>query len=415
MNTPIKPQRGEVRGASRAWNIFRVLLFALISHLTPLTCSATPFFVQLFQSDGTPSTSPIGVSTWPPSDSPFVTYGTNIIYGGNIVTIAPNNNGYASNWLYPGVYRFYLTNLNAAFVAVIPDTTNFLSVANYTTNLPGFAGSGLNSYGIVTNWLGFAPATNSFAGSTNALGYMPATNSNAGIVFAIGFTPATNNYNGITNSLGFAPATNNFIGLTNALGFAPATNSNDGMVFALGFAPATNSYAGITTALGFAPATNSFIGSTNALGYMPATNSNAGILFALGFTPPTNNYNGVTNALGFAPGTNSLAGVVSALGYMPATNSNGGITTALGFAPATNSSGGIISALHYTPRTNDGYVGLSSLAGAANLATNGFSVWVAYKTNDVPGGAFTNLPQGSLMTTTNGGFYVLSNLVWTPK
>jgi hypothetical protein len=373
---------------------------------------ATPFYIQGFQSDSPALTSQIGVSYWPPNDHPFTVYGTNIIYGGNIVTITPNGTGYSSNWLYPGTYRFYFTNLDAAFVANIPDTTNFNSLALYVTNVAGFSGLGLNSYGVVTNLLGLPPATNSTSGIEAALGYIPATNNNAGIAFSLGFVPATNSNAGITSALGYTPATNSNPGITSALGFAPATNSDPGIIFALGFTPATNTYEGVTNSLGFAPATNTFAGSTNALGYMPATNNNPGIIFALGFTPPPNNYNGITNSLGFAPATNSTAGFIAALGYTPVTNSYNGLTNSLGFAPATNSTAGITAALHYTPKTNDGYIGLSSLTGTANLATNGFIVWITYKTNDIPGGAFTNLPPGSVMTTTNGGFYILSNLVW---
>jgi hypothetical protein len=378
-----------------------------------LHCPATPFFIQGFQSDSPALTSQIGVSYWPPSDHPFTIYGTNIIYGGNLVTITPNGSGYSSNWLYPGTYRFYFTNLNAAFVANIPDTTNFNSLALYVTNVSGFSGLGLNSYGVVTNLLGLAPATNSTSGIEAALGYVPATNNNSGIAFSLGFAPATNSNSGVTSALGYSPATNSYSGVTSALGFIPATNSNPGIVFGLGFTPATNTYDGIANSLGFAPATNNFIGSTNALGYMPATNSSAGINFALGFTPATNTYSGITNSLGFAPATNSTAGFVAALGYTPATNSYSGLTNSLGFAPATNSTAGIVAALHYTPRTNDGYIG--TLTGAASLATNGFIVWASYKTNDVPGAALTNLPAGSLLTTTNGQLFVLSNLVWQAK
>jgi hypothetical protein len=377
----------------------KLALAVLFGLWTVASGLATPFFIQGFQSDSPALASPIGVSYWPPNDHPFTVYGTNIIYGGNVVTITPNASGYASNWLYPGTYRFNFTNLNAAFVAVIPDTTNFNSLALYVTNVSGFSGVGLNSYGVVTNLLGLPPATNSTSGIEAALGYVPATNNNAGIAFALGYAPATNSSSGITS----------------ALGFPPATNSNSGIVFALGFTPATNTYDGITTSLGFAPATNTFTGSTNALGYMPATNNNPGIVFALGFAPSTNNYSGITNSLGFAPATNSTVGLISALGYTPVTNSYNGITNSLGLAPATNNTAGIAAALRYTPKTNDGYIGLSSLAGAANLSTNGFMVWVTYKTNDVPGAAFTNLPPGSLLTTTNGQLFVLSNLVWNLK
>jgi hypothetical protein len=380
------------------WKRVRSILL-LTSALFALNSHATPFFLQGFQSDSPALTSEIGVSYWPPSDHPFTIYGTNIIYGGNIVTITPNGSGYSSNWLYPGTYRFYFTNLNAAFIANIPDTTNFNSLALYVTNIAGFSGTGLNSYGVITNLLGLAPATNTTSGIETALGYVPATNNSGGIVFSLGFAPATNSNSGITSALGYIPVTNSNPGITSGLGFAPATNSNPGMIFALGFTPATNTYGGIAGSLGFAPATNSFIGTTNALGFMPATNT----------------YDGITNSLGFAPATNSTAGFVAALGYTPATNSYGGLTNSLGFAPATNTTAGIIAALRYTPRTNDGYIGLSGLAGAASLATNGFVVWVSYKTNDVPGAAFTNLPPGSLLTTTNGEFFVLSNLVWNAK
>lgn len=401
--------------AFRSWKLGGGILGSIFYLLSSIFCFSTPFYIQGFKSDSPALTNQIGVSYWPPSDHPFTLYGTNIIYGGNIVTITPNASGYASNWLYPGTYRFYFTNLNAAFVAAIPDTTNFYSLALYVTNIASFSGAGLGSYGVVTNLIGFPPSTNSTAGIESALGYVPATNSNAGIVFGLGFAPATNSNPGINAALGYAPATNSNAGITSALNFAPATNSNPGIVAALGFTPATNTYDGITNSLGFAPATNSFAGSTSALGYMPATNSNAGIVSALGFTPPANTYFGVTNSLGFAPATNTTAGFVAALGYTPATNTYSGLTNALGFAPATNSTAGIISALKYTPKTNDGYIGVSSIAATANLATNGFVVWVAYKTNDTPGGVFTNLPAGSLLTTTNGGFYVLSNLVWQAK
>jgi hypothetical protein len=328
-------------------------------------CSATPFFIQGFQSDSPALTNKIGVAFYPATGSQFVTYGTNLIYGGNIVTITPNGSGYSSNWLYPGTYRFYFTNLNASFVADIPDTTNFNSLALYVTNIAGFSGVGLNSYGVVTNLLGLAPATNTTAGIEAALGYVPATNNLAGILFALGFTPPPNTYGGITNSLGFAPPTNNYSGLTNALGFPPATNTPSGIKVALGYTPPASNSASVIGALGFAPATNTTLGVTTALGY----------------TPPTNTYSGLTNALGLAPATNSTSGIDAALGYVP--------------------------------RTNDGYTGLPQVN--AWVVTNGFTVWVSLQTNGVPGIAYTNEPQGSILTTTNGAFFVLSNLVWNPK
>jgi len=125
--------------AVNGWKLGFYLL-ASIFHL--LALDATPFYIQGFQSDNPALTNQVGVSYWPPSDHPFTIYGTNIIYGGNIVTITPNTSGYSSNWLYPGTYRFYFTNLNAAFIANIPDTTNFNSLALYVTNVSGFSGVG---------------------------------------------------------------------------------------------------------------------------------------------------------------------------------------------------------------------------------------------------------------------------------
>jgi hypothetical protein len=278
---------------------FLALLFLVTCH----SSLGTPFYLQGFLSTNPALTNQCGVSAWPPSDSPFTIYGTNIIYCGNILTITPNNSGYASNWLYPGTYRFYFTNLNAAFVAVIPDTTNFISLAQCVTNAQIFSGIGLNSFGLITNWLGY--------------------------------TPAPNTYAGISNSVGFVLAT------------------NGGTVFysQLPYAPPTNSYSGISNVVGFVLATNGGAVSYSQLPYTAATNS----------------YNGLTNVLGFKP------------------------------------------------RTNDGYTGLSALSGVANIVTNGFICWVSYQTNANPGAQFTNLPMGSVCSTTNGQLFVLSNLTWNLK
>lgn len=358
--------------------------------------TATPFYFQGYKSDGTPQTNLVYQSIYPASTSPFVIYGTNIIYGANVIVSQPNSNGYFSNWCYPGTYRFYITNLNVSFVASIPDATNMQSLALYTTNQPAFSGVGLNSAGLMTTLLGFAPATNS----------------NSGIVFALGYTPATNTFNGITNSLGFWPATNTIVGISAALGYVPATNTYPGISNLLAFVPTTNTPAGITNALNYMPATNNNAGVVSALGFAPATNNNPGIVAALGFAPVVDSTAGIVSALGYTPPTNTYSGLTNALGFAPATNSTSGIESALGFTPANATFSGISVALGYTPRTNDGYTGLPALSGAANIVTNGFIAWVSYKTNSLPGAVFTNLPNGSLMSTTNGQLFVLSNLVW---
>lgn len=310
-------------------------LLALLFGLWTVDCGlTTPFFIQSFQSDGTAQTNPMYMSQYPATSAPFSIYGTNIIWGGFVLKVTNNVNGYGSNWIFPGTYRCVISNLNVSFIVNIPDTTNFNTLALYVQNLPSFAAPSLSTYGVITNQLGFPPATNS----------------PIGILFALNFQPATNGGPLAYSQLPFTPPTNSYSGLTNVLGFPPATNNNAGMVFALGFAPATN--------------------------------SNAGMVFALGFTPLTNSFTAITTTLGYKPATNTTAGIIAALGY--------------------------------TPGTNDGNIGLLASA-VASASTNGFTVWVSYKTNDVPGPAFTNLPPGSIMTTTNGAFFVLSNLVWNPK
>lgn len=57
--------------------------------------------------------------------------------------------------------------------------------------------------------------------------------------------------------------------------------------------------------------------------------------------------------------------------------------------------------------------GVPLLNGKAQIVTNGFIAWVCYKTNNNPGNQFTNLPWGSICSTTNGGTYRLSNDVWS--
>jgi len=63
---------------------------------------------------------------------------------------------------------------------------------------------------------------------------------------------------------------------------------------------------------------------------------------------------------------------------------------------------------------NDGNIGLFT-ASVISLATNGFLVWATYQTNAAPGSQLTNLPPGSILSTTNGQMYVLSNLVLNLK
>lgn len=98
-----------------------------------------------------------------------------------------------------------------------------------------------------------------------------------------------------------------------------------------------------------------------------------------------------SNATAFA--LRSYTGVTSALGITPATNSHAGIASALGYTPATNN---YVAAADFGRMTNSGLVWLST-----NLAT-GVSPTAA-------------LPNGSILTGTNGAFYVRSNGAWLIK
>lgn len=92
-------------------------------------------------------------------------------------------------------------------------------------------------------------------------------------------------------------------------------------------------------------------------------------------------------------------------GYIPATYA--GVSNAVGFVLATNGGALAYSQLPFTPPTNS----FGSQANA-KFFTNGTALWIYYQTNALPGGAFTNQPWGSIMTTTNGGRFTLSNAVW---
>ncbi len=216
---------------------------------------------------------------------------------------------------------------NFSCFAVIPDTTNFQTLALYLTNVPVSSGVGLNSYQLITTLLGFSPATNTAAKLLATLNFQPATNTATGILTPLSFQPATNSATGILTPLNFQPATNSAVGILTPLNFQPATNSAVGILTPLNFQPATNSLVGITTPLGFTPAN--------------------------------------------AANTNDFA----------RTTANG----------------------------------LSQSIGARSdvkVITNGLTCYFIFKTNNLPGAEFTNAPTGSILTTTNGGIYVLSNIVW---
>ncbi len=146
------------------------------------------------------------------------------------------------------------------------------------------------------------------------------------------------------------------------------------------------------------------------------------------FSFATNTFAGITAALHYTPATNSYAGIAAALGnFFPATNTYAGISAALGnFFPATNTSAGIVAALGYGPTQLGGtnrWTGTNNLASLYNVVTakvytnTGLGdlglnlVWIA--TNNATGAApTTTAPNGSILTSTNGMMWVMSNSIW---
>ncbi|HXI73450.1 MAG TPA: hypothetical protein VNN22_24165 [Verrucomicrobiae bacterium] len=226
--------------------VLTLLLLALLSTLNSQlsTVRATPYFSAFRNTDGTPMTNAYQMQAWPPVNT-WIVYGTNMVYGGRIVTNTPDATGYLSNSTYPNTFRIYFPDLDSGFYVSIPDTTNFLSLSVYATNTAVFAGTYLNGFGLVTNWLHFAPATNTPAGILAAEGFQPATNAAPISYSQLPFTPPTNTPAGMNFALGFQPATNN-----------PSTNV---IIFISGITTFTNASGAVTNI--------TFTFGTNTLNY----------------------------------------------------------------------------------------------------------------------------------------------------
>lgn len=145
---------------------------------------ATPWFQTFYNPDGSPQTNALTFTAYPPVNT-WVVVGTNMYYGAQTTTFTPNSSGYVSNQIAPNVYSVLFSNLNSGFLVNILNTTNVLPLSTYVTNVPTVSGVAFNGYGMVTNWLQFAPATN-----------RPATNT---IVYISGFTGITNAAGVVTN------------------------------------------------------------------------------------------------------------------------------------------------------------------------------------------------------------------------
>ncbi len=243
-------------------------------------------------------------------------------------------------------------------------------------------------------------------------------NTNSALLFPTAANLVASNWAAIGSAIvvKINPATNTYAGISAALGgFGPATNTYAGIAAALGnFFPATNTYAGIKAALGnFAPATNTYAGIAAALGnFFPATNTYAGICAALGnFFPATNNYLGISNALTFPPATNTYIGISDALTFPPATNTSAGIVAALGHDITQLGGTNLWTGTNKFSNANNEFTAITyTNNGLGNLGLG--LVWIA--TNMATGVLpTTTAPNGSILTSTNGSFYVRSNNAWS--
>jgi hypothetical protein len=213
-------------------NMKTIFTFLLSAFCFPLF-GVTPFTYQFYNADGTAQTNRVTMEAWPRATNAWTVYGTNIIWGSQPITLNPDTNGYGTNYAFPNTYRLYVSNLNSSFFISLPDTSNQIALGSCLIAAPQVAGP-LGFYALVTNWLGFAPATNNLAGIVASLGYTPLTNTYAAVTNVAGFVPATNGLAALTNTLthaalvgihGYTPATNTYAAFTNILGFVPATNA----------------------------------------------------------------------------------------------------------------------------------------------------------------------------------------------
>jgi hypothetical protein len=160
----------------------KILPILLILSNFTVARALTSYYYSAQNNDGTPQTNYFTLQPWPPAAQGITIYGTNIIFGPYIITNTPNASGFYSNGISPNTYKLQVPAINLAAFVSIPDTTNYISLASYMTNSPIVSG-GVGGYAFVTNYLGFAPATNNpgtntivyvsaVSGITNASGYV---------------------------------------------------------------------------------------------------------------------------------------------------------------------------------------------------------------------------------------------------
>lgn len=122
--------------------------------------SLTPIAYQGYNSDGSAQTNPLVFQAFPPVNS-VVVVGTNVYSGGYNPTFTPNSSGFFSNSITPNAYRVTIPAQSLVFFVNIPATSSYQSLSLYITNQPVIPGN-ISSYAIITNQLGFAPATNNY-------------------------------------------------------------------------------------------------------------------------------------------------------------------------------------------------------------------------------------------------------------
>ena len=202
----------------------KTILATILICLTLNVRAITPYYFQGYLPGGAPQTNLCIITPWPPNQ-PFYIYGTNVITGLIAQTNTPSATGFFTNMLYPGVYTVQFQNYQTVgFFVQIYDTTNQFSLGIYATNTPIVSQTYGAMFNVVTNWLGYWPATNTQAGIIAALQYAPATNTAAGVIAALQYTPATNTPAGIAAAQQYTSATNTQAGIWAALGYTPPTN-----------------------------------------------------------------------------------------------------------------------------------------------------------------------------------------------
>jgi hypothetical protein len=156
----------------------------LILFLTVATFAQTRFYFYAKNADGSAMTNPVTFQAWPPNANGWTVVGTNLVYGAAIYTNTPSASGFVSNSLYANQYRYYVPTTDSGFIFQLTDNTNYTSLVLYATNTPSTGGAG-SGYQIITNLLGYTPATNN-----------PLTNT---IAYVSGFVSVTNGQGYITN------------------------------------------------------------------------------------------------------------------------------------------------------------------------------------------------------------------------